>query len=145
MNRFDALASLHDFSEGHTSAIRDSLSLLMPRLGELVGQFDAALKRDGAIREFEGLEGERRERLQSLMASFILRTVNCTFDEAFCEYAREVSSAADVPRGFFAFGLSQAQDFVCRVLPGVQRDAQKLAEMLCAWNRLVAILKELTR
>lgn len=145
MNRFDSLAELHEFSAHHVAAIRESLGLLMPRLGELVGQFDALLKRDAAKREFDGLEGERRERLQSVMASFILRTINCTFDDAFCEYAREVSQAPDVPRGFFAFGLTQAQDFVCRVLPGVQRDAARLAEMLAAWNRLAAILKELTR
>lgn len=145
MNRFDSLAELHEFSAHHVAAIRESLGLLMPRLGELVGQFDALLKRDAAKREFDGLEGERRERLQSVMASFILRTINCTFDDAFCEYAREVSQASDVPRGFFAFGLTQAQDFVCRVLPGVQRDAARLAEMLAAWNRLAAILKELTR
>jgi hypothetical protein len=145
MNRFDSLAALHDFTEPHVAAIRESLNLLLPRLGELVASFDAALKRSAANREFPGLEGERREQLQSLMASFILRTVNCNFDEAYCEFAREVSTGLNVPRGFFAFGLFAAQDFVCRVLPTVQRDHARLSEMLVAWNRLTAVLTELTR
>ena len=145
MNRFESLAALHDFTEPHVAAIRESLNLLVPRMGELIASFDAALKRSAAHAEFPGLEGERREQLQSLMASFILRTVNCNFDDAYCEFTREVSTSPNVPRGFFAFGLFAAQDFVCRVLPTVQRDHARLSEMLVAWNRLTAVLTELTR
>ena len=144
-SRFDCFALALDFGAPQVSQIRESLSLLLPRLGELVASFDAALKRDVAGQLFPGLEGEQRERLQSLIASFILRTINCNFDDAFCEFAAEVSGTAEIPPGFFAFGLSMAQDFVCGALPSVQRDPTKLAEMLTAWNRLIAALKEITR
>jgi hypothetical protein len=145
MNPFDKLAALYSFSDRHTAAIRESLVLLLPRLGELVAEFDFALKRVAAQEAFAGLEGERRERLQSLMASFILRTANCNFDQAYCEYVAEISQGKEVPAGFFSFGLGCAQDFVCRVLPQAERDAGKLAEKLSAWNRLCAVLRELTR
>ncbi|RIK65052.1 MAG: hypothetical protein DCC64_03005 [Planctomycetota bacterium] len=143
--RFDDLAGALNFGAAQTASIRESLNLLLPRLGELVGSFDAALKCPAGARLFAGLEGERRDQLQSLMASFILRTVNCNFDEAYCDYAVEVSGGGQVPPGFFALGLSLAQDFVCGALPAVERDSAKLSAMLTAWNRLLAVLKELTR
>ncbi len=140
--RFDALAALLTFDDGGVTAVRQSLSRLMPKVGDLVQGFNLALKGTRAQELFAGLEGERLEVLQSLAASFVLRTVNCNFDDAYCAYVAEIAARQDVPPHFIALALSVAQDFVMRGLPAAMRDdLDALARALSAWSRLVSILK----
>jgi hypothetical protein len=139
--QFDALANLLQFDAASVDVLRVSLKPLLGSVNELVRRVDEMMKRP----EAESIFGEfSRERMQSLLASFIMRVINCNFDEAFCDYAREVSSADDVPPGLFSIGLTLANDFAARTLAEQIDNREQLADMLATWNRLTAILKELT-
>jgi hypothetical protein len=143
--RFDALASVMQFEPAHVDAIRHSINHLLKEVSELVRSMNEAMTSKGAPLVLGDLDGDSREKLQSLLASFIMRTINCNYDEDFCNYAVEVSQSADVPRGLFPLGLSLANDFVAQTLPGAVEDPERLTDMLTAWNRLTSILRELTR
>ncbi len=139
--RFDALAALLAFDAAAIAALREGLSRLSPKVGELIAAFDAVLKRAPAHALFADLQGERRDALQSLAASLLLRTVNCNFDEAYCDYLAELAARPDVPAHFFEISMSVTEDFVVRNLPGLLRDEGKLAASLSGWSRLISILK----
>ncbi|MCC6572694.1 MAG: hypothetical protein IT462_02785 [Planctomycetes bacterium] len=141
--RFDELATLLAFDEAAVSALRASLSLLMPRVSELVQAFDGALKRAPASL-FGSLEGERRDTLQSLAANFVLRTISCNFDEDYCNFVAATARNADLPGHFIELSLTVTQDVVMRALPGLQRDLDKLAQALSAWAKLISMLKILS-
>lgn len=143
--RFDALAGLLHFDAAAVDAIRHSINHLLREVSELVRMVDEAMKRDEAPKVLGDLGGERREKLQSLLASFIMRTINCNYDEDYCNYAAEVSGADDVPPALFAVGLTLANDFVALTLTNAVDDREQLARMISAWSRLTSILKELTR
>ncbi|MBZ0135677.1 MAG: protoglobin family protein [Planctomycetes bacterium] len=144
-SRFDAYASVLQFDAASVEAIRHSINHLLKDVSELVRKVDVAMKAEGAPAVVGDLGGETRERLQSLLASFIMRTINCNYDEDFCNYAVEISHAEDVPATLFPLGLGIAMDYVAQTLPGRVEDPQQLAKMLTAWNRLTGTLRELTR
>lgn len=143
--RFDALASVLQFEPAQVDAIRHSINHLLKEVSELVRMVNEAMTSKGAPQVIGDLGGESREKLQSLLASFIMRTINCNYDEDFCNYAVEISHAEDVPPSLFPLGLSLANDFVAQTLPAAVDDPERLANMLSAWNRLTSILRELTR
>jgi hypothetical protein len=74
-----------------------------------------------------------------------MRTINCNYDEDFCTYAVEVSHGDDVPPNLFSLALTLAMDYVAQTLPAKVEDPEHLTKMLIGWNRLTAILRELTR
>lgn len=140
--RFDALANLLQLDSAAVDAVRNSIKPLLPNVNDLIRRLNEMMQKP----DFAVLFGEvSRDRMQSLLASFIMRTINCNFDEAYCNYAHEVSRGEDVPAGMFALGLSLANDFVAETLPAHIEERDQLATMLAAWNRLTAVLKELTR
>jgi len=143
--RFEALAGVTGFDSACVDQVRQSIRLLLPSVNELVRRVDEAMRHDAAPHVLGDLGGEQRERMQSLLASFIMRTINCNFDEDFCNYAAEVSGSNDVPPNLFSVGLTLANDFVALTLPAGEDDPERLASMLSAWNRLTAVLRELTR
>ncbi|MCB9895113.1 MAG: hypothetical protein H6839_11735 [Planctomycetes bacterium] len=143
--RFDALASVLQFDAPQVDAIRHSINHLLKEVSELVRMVNEAMKSEGAPAVVGDLGGEAREKMQSLLASFIMRTINCNYDEEFCNYAVEISRGEEVPPRLFSMGLTLALDFVNNTLPSQVDDRERLTEMLCAWNRLTSILRELTR
>lgn len=143
--KFDALAAMLQFDEAGVDCIRHSMKPLLANVNELVRSVNELMKHPRAPLILGDIGGERRERLQSLLASFIMRTINCNFDDEYCNYAHQVSRGADVPAHVFSLGLALANDFVARTLPEHIEDRERLAEMLTAWNRLTAVLRELTR
>jgi hypothetical protein len=143
--RFDALADVLSFDAPQVDAIRHSINHLLKEVNELVRMVNEAMKSDAAVEVIGDLGGETREKLQSLLASFIMRTINCNYNEDYCNYAVEVSHGDDVPPNLFSLGLTLAQDFVTQTLPPRVEDGERLVEMLTAWNRLTSILRELTR
>jgi hypothetical protein len=143
--RFDAIAAVLGFDEPDVDAIRHSINHLLKEVNELVRMLNASMKSKHAAAMIGDVAPEQREKLQSLLASFIMRTINCNYDEDFCNYAVEVSHAADVPPNLFSLALTLAMDYVAHTLPPKVDDSARLANMLVAWNRLTAILRELTR
>jgi hypothetical protein len=143
--RFDAVAEVLGFDESGVDAIRYSINHLLKEVNELVRLLNVAMKSKHAAEIVGEVAGERRERLQSLLASFIMRTINCNYDEDFCNYAVEVSHGPDVPPNLFSLALTLALDYVVQTLPAKVDDRERLAAMLSAWNKLTAILRELTR
>jgi len=143
--RFDAMATVLNFDAAGVDAIRHSISHLLKEVNELVRMLNLAMKSSEAAAIIGDVGAEARERLQSLLASFIMRTINCNYDEAFCAYAHEVSHAPDVPPNLFGLALTLAMDFVAQTLPARVDDRERLMNMMLAWNRLTAILRELTR
>ena len=143
--RFDALASVLQFHSAQVDSIRHSINHLLKEVSELVRMVNEAMKSEHAAAVVGDLGGEAREKMQSLLASFIMRTINCNYDEEFCNYAVEVSHADDVPPRLFSMGLTLALDFVAQTLPGQVEDRERLTDMLSAWNRLTSILREVTR
>lgn len=143
--RFDALASVMQFDASSVDAIRYSINHLLKDVSELVRMVDVAMTSDGAPAVVGDLGGETREKMQSLLASFIMRTINCNYDEDFCNYAVEISHADDIPPSLFPLGLGIAMDYVAQTLPDKVEDREQLTNMLTGWNRLTGILRELTR
>lgn len=143
--KFDALAAMLQFDEAGVDCIRHSMKPLLANVNELVRSVNEMMKHPQAPLILGDIGGERRERLQSLLASFIMRTINCNYDEDFCNYAVEISHSEDVPPSLFPLGLSLANDFVAQTLPAAVDDPERLANMLSAWNRLTSVLRELTR
>ena len=143
--RFDALAELIEFDEGCVSALRLSINHLLPEVQSLVRRLDERMKCDVLDRVIGEVDDARADKLKSLLASFVMRTINCNFDEDYCDYVVEVASGDNVPDGFFSFGLTLTNDFICQTLPGAVEDRAQLTSMLAAWNRVTAILKEITR
>lgn len=143
--RFDAYASVLNFDASSVDAIRYSINHLLKDVSELVRMVDVAMKSDGAPHVIGDLGGETRERMQSLLASFIMRTINCNYDEDYCNYAVEISHGEDVPPALFPLGLSVAMQFVVQTLTERVEDREQLTDMLAAWNKLTSILRELTR
>lgn len=143
--RFDALAGLLQLDESSVDCIRHSMKPLLANVNELVRSVNELMKHPNAPHVLGDLAGERRERMQSLLASFIMRTINCNFDDEYCNYANQVSSGDEVPPDLFSLGLTLANDFVAGTLPQHIDDRERLADMLVAWNRLTAVLRELTR
>lgn len=143
--RFDAYAALLGLDASGVDSIRHSIRPLLANVNELVRRMNEVMTHAGAAHVLGDVAGERRERLQSLLASFILRTVNCNFDEEYCNYAHDISHNADVPAGLFNLGLTLANDFVAQTLPLHIDEREQLAAMLASWNRLTAALRELTR
>lgn len=144
-SKFDTLAGLLGLDAACVDALRASLRHLLPNVNDLVRRMNTMMQHDSAAKMFGDLGSERRERLQSVMASFILRTINCNFDEEYCNYAHEVSHGDDIPPDLFSLGLALANDYVAETLPGLIDDRRQLANMLRAWNRLSAVLREVTR
>jgi hypothetical protein len=142
---FDALAGMLDFDAGSVDAVRNSIRHLLPNVNELVRRVNEMMRHADAPLIVGEIAGERREHLQSLLASFIMRTINCNFDEEYCNYAHEVSRGPDVPPDLFSLGLALANDFVAQTLPRRIEDADQLARALESWNRLTAVLREVTR
>lgn len=143
--RFDALASVMQFDAACVDAVRFSINHLLKDVSELVRMVDVAMKSEGAPAVVGDLGGETREKLQSLLASFIMRTINCNYDEDFCNYAVEISHGGDIPPNLFPLGLGIAMDYVAQTLPPRVEDSRQLTKMLVGWNRLTSILRELTR
>jgi hypothetical protein len=143
--RFDALAGVLSFDDACVDRVRNSIRLLLPHVNELVRRVDVSMQHQSAQAVYGELPKDLQERLQSLLASFIMRTINCNFDDEYCNYAVEISHAEDVPPRMFATGLSLANDFVAETLPGAVDSADQLKGMLTAWNRLTSVLRELTR
>ncbi|MHC4839990.1 MAG: protoglobin domain-containing protein [Planctomycetota bacterium] len=143
--RFDALASFMNFDSADVDAIRGSINFLLREISELVRMVDEAMKSEEAEAVIGEMDGPAREKLQSLFASFIMRTINCNYDEEFCEYAVEVSHDEDVPDRVFSLGLGLAMNYVSRTLPAAVDDSDQLKDMLNAWNKLTCVLRELTR
>jgi hypothetical protein len=143
--RFDAIATVLGFDESSVDSIRHSINHLLKEVNELVRMLNVSMKSPQAAAMIGDVPGEQREKLQSLLASFIMRTINCNYDEAFCDYAVEVSHADDVPPNLFGLALTLAMDYVAQTLPPKVEDRGRLTSMLVAWNRLTAILRELTR
>jgi hypothetical protein len=143
--RFDAFAGLTGFDSACVQALRTSLRHLLPTVNDLVRRVNEMMQARDASLLLGDLGGERRERLQSVMASFILRTINCNFDDEYCNYAHEVSHGDDIPPDLFSVGLALANDYVAETLPALIEDRRQLANMLRAWNRLSAVLREVTR
>lgn len=143
--RFDALARVLSFDSSSVDAVRHSIRHLIKDVNELVRMVDEAMKADVEFEVFGDLGESSRDRMQSLLASFIMRTINCNYDEEFCNYAVEVSMAEDVPQNLFSVGLTLANEYVTRTLATQVEDSTQLLNMLCAWNRLTSILRELTR
>ena len=143
--RFDALASVLSFDSTSVDHVRHSISHLISNANELWRMVDEATKSDGAPAVVGDLGEGARDKMQSLFASFIMRTINCNYDEDFCNYAVEVSHGDDVPPNLFSLGLSIANDYVMHALPPKVEDREQLTNMLSAWNRLTSILRELTR
>ncbi|MCA8912110.1 MAG: hypothetical protein KDB82_10425 [Planctomycetes bacterium] len=142
--RFDALASVLNFDSTQVDHIRHSVGHLIKDANELWRMVDEATKSDGAPAVVGDLGEGARDKMQSLFASFIMRTINCNYDEEFCNYAVEVSHGEDVPPRLFSLGLSIANDYVNQALPAKVEDREQLTNMLRAWNRLTSILRELT-
>ena len=143
--RYDALASLFGLNEATVSGVRASVGLLLPEVSELVRMFDETIRSRAATAVLGPVAHEQRETLQSVLASFIMRTIGCNFDEDYCNYAHEISRGGSVPRRLFAVGLGTVGDFVAQTLPGKVEEPEKLVTMLSAWNRLLCVLRELTR
>lgn len=143
--RFDALASVLSFDSASVDSIRHSISHLLKDVSELVRMVDVAMKSEGTVEVFGDVGEGTREKMQSLLASFIMRTINCNYDEEYCNYAVDVSSAGDVPVNLFAVGLTIANEYVTQTLPASVDNTEQLTGMLSAWNRLTCILRELTR
>ncbi|MDC1141704.1 protoglobin domain-containing protein [Planctomycetota bacterium] len=143
--RFDALATFMTFEPADVDAIRGSINFLLREISELVRMVDEAMKSEAAEAVLGELSGTQKEKLQSLFASFIMRTINCNYDEDFCDYAVEVSQGEDVPDGVFSLGLGLAMNYVARTLPASVDDSDQLKDMLTAWNKLTCVLRELTR
>lgn len=143
--RFDALAELFAFDESSVDAVRYSINPLLKEVNELVRMLNQSMRSKHAAALLGDVPEEGRDRLQSLLASFIMRTINCNYDEAFCNYAVEVSHGEGIPPNLFSMALTLALDYVVQTLPGKVEDPERLAKMLSAWNRLTAILRELTR
>lgn len=143
--RFDALAEVLELDGSSVDSIRHSINHLLKDVNELVRMVNEAMTSDSAPEVVGDLGGESREKLQSLLASFIMRTINCNFDEDYCNYAVEISHAGDVPPNLFSLGLTLCNEYVVRCLTENVDERERLAEMLSAWNRLTSILRELTR
>jgi hypothetical protein len=143
--RFDAYASVLQFDGTSVDSIRHSINHLLKDVSELVRKVDVAMKSGSAPAVVGDLGGETREKLQSLLASFIMRTINCNYDEDYCNYAVEISHGEDVPPTLFPLGLGIAMEYVVETLTGRVEDRKQLAGMLSAWNKLTSILRELTR
>ena len=143
--RFDAYASVLQFDSASVDAIRHSINHLLKDVSELVRMVDVAMKSDGAPAVVGDLGGETREKMQSLLASFIMRTINCNYDEEYCNYAVEISHGDDVPPALFPVGLGIAMEYVVGALTARVEDPEQLGNMLSAWNKLTSILRELTR
>jgi hypothetical protein len=143
--RFDAVAEVLGFDESSVDAIRYSINPLLKEVNELVRMLNQCMRSKQARALIGDVPEESRDRLQSLLASFIMRTINCSYDEAFCNYAHEVSHGEGVPPNLFSLALTLALDYVVQTLPGKIDDRERLAAMLSAWNKLTAILRELTR
>jgi hypothetical protein len=143
--RFDHLAGVLGFNDDDVSHVRNSIRFLLPSVNELVQRVDRAMQHDSAAQVLGELSPEQREKLQSVLASFVMRTIGCNFDEDYCRYAVEMSHGENIPRRTFTVGLSILNDFVASTLPRHTEDAEQLAETLGAWCRLIATLKELTR
>jgi hypothetical protein len=143
--RFDHMAGVLGLSNDDVSHIRNSIRFLLPSVNELVQRVDHAMRHESAVHVLGELSAEQRDRLQSVLASFVMRTINCNFDDDFCRYAVEISHADNVPPRMFTVGLSILNDFIASTLPGRAEDTQDLGHMLGAWARLIATLKELTR
>jgi hypothetical protein len=143
--RFDALADVLQLDSSSVDSIRHSISHLLQDVNELVRMVNEAMISESAPQVLGDLGEDSREKLQSMLASFIMRTINCNFDEDYCNYAVEISHADDVPPNLFSLGLTLCNDYVSRCLTEKVDEREKLTEMLSAWNRLTSILRELTR
>lgn len=143
--RYDALALLFRLDEAAISGVRSSVGLLLPEVSELVRMFDETMRSRAAATVLGPAAPEQRETLQSVLASFIMRTIGCNFDEDYCNYAHEISRGELVPRRLFSVGLGTVGEFVAQTLPGKVDEPERLAGMLAAWNRLLCVLRELTR
>ncbi|MEE9310855.1 MAG: protoglobin domain-containing protein [Planctomycetota bacterium] len=142
--RFDALSSFIGFESSDVDAIRGSINFLLREISELVRMIDVAMKSESAGIVIGEMSGAEREKLQSLFASFIMRTINCNYDDDFCDYVVEVSQGEDVPERLFSLGLGLAMNYISRTLPAAVDDSDRLKDMLTAWNKITCVLRELT-
>lgn len=143
--RFDLLAGLVDLDESSIDQVRHSIRHLLPHMSELIRTLHGALKRNQAPAVIGELDAEALERLQSQFASFVMRTIGCNFDDDYCDWAVEISHHDGVPPRLYPLALALAGDFVSRTLAAAVDDREQLAAMLGAWQRLLAVLSELTR
>lgn len=143
--RFEALAKFICFEPSDIDAVRGSIGHLLREINELIRMVDQALKSDVAKDVLGEVSDAQKEKFQSLFASFIMRTINCNFDDDYCDYVVEVSSDEEVPANSFSLGLGLAMSYISRTLPGAVEDSDQLKDMLSAWNKLTCILRELTR
>lgn len=143
--RFDALAAVLKLDEAAVDAIRHSINTLLPSLRELAGMWDATMRSDAAGEVFGALSKQQREDLQGRLATFVMRTINCAFDDDFCDYADEFARDKSVPARLIPIALSVAFEFVARILATKVEDHIRRAEMLAAWNRLITVLREFAR
>lgn len=142
--RFDALADVLQFDSSSVDSIRHSINHLLKDVNDLVRMVNESMTRESANDVVGELDAGAREKMQSLLASFIMRTINCNFDEDYCNYVYEISHADDVPPNVFLLGLTLCNEYAVWCLIANVEDKQRLTDMLSAWNRLTAILKNLT-
>ncbi|MBE7491596.1 MAG: hypothetical protein HS108_07570 [Planctomycetes bacterium] len=140
--RFDVLAALLKLDEDALSAIRHSINPLLPNLSDLAAMWDETLRSEPARAVFGPLTPQQREELQSRLASFVFRTISCVFDDDYCELAESFARDSSVPPRLIPVALGVAWEFVARNLSEKIEDRQKLADALCAWSRLIAVLRE---
>jgi hypothetical protein len=143
--RFELLSEVVGLDESSIDHVRHSIRHLLPQMSDLIRTLHGALQRKATARVLGDLDPAAREHLQSLFASFVMRTISCNFDEDFCTYAHEVSHNDAVPPRLFPLALAMAGEFVSRTLPPAVDDPDRLASMLAAWDKLLAVLGELTR
>lgn len=143
--RFELLSEVVGLDESSIDHIRHSIRHLLPQMSDLIRSLHVALDRKATTRVLGEMDPTQREHLQSLFASFVMRTIGCNFDEDYCTYAHEISHGNGVPPRLFPLALAMAGEFVSRTLPPAVDEPDRLASMLASWNRLLAVLIELTR
>lgn len=140
--RFDAIAAMLKLDEPVLDAIRHSINTLLPALQQLARMWDETLRSEAARAVIGELSAKQRGELQGRLASFIMRTINCVFDDDYCDFAQALAKDPAIPKRVIPVALAVAYEFVARNLGPKIEDRARLNEMLVAWNRLISTLRE---
>ncbi|MDH5642069.1 MAG: hypothetical protein OEY28_12320 [Nitrospira sp.] len=142
--RFDVLAGVYGLDSTAIDAIRRGINTVLPRVQELVRGVEQVLKSDSAQALVGSLDDAERARLLSVGASFVMRTIGCNFDDAFCDYAAGLAESQNLPERFVPAVVGIAGSFVITVLAGAVSDPAERERMTGAWSRLSSVLIGLT-
>jgi|GEM_PF-6583070 len=142
IERAAALREVLNYSDSDIALVRESMDMLVGRVGVLMGEISGRLVGGSGEEAFFDDDPDRAQEFGSQLSEFVMKATAGKFTDEYCEFVAAFPSRLSKrpPMGAFIASIGVISGWLCHTVgEALRAEPDRIGPMLAAWQKMLAV------